>query len=82
MIYEEGEGGEQGEPTCAACGAEMGHVHCERCDGDGVTGHDCGEDSCPCVDPEDNLRCDVCDGEGGWWRCYVCSPLSTQEVTS
>lgn len=40
-------------------------VHCEHCD-DGFVGHDCGEDCCPCLEPEPNVVCDICDGEGGW----------------
>lgn len=40
---------------------------CEQCGGDGYWGHDCGEDCCPCLDPEENLRCNNCDGTGGWY---------------
>lgn len=40
-------------------------VHCESCI-DGFVGHDCGEDCCPCLYPEDNVKCQICDGEGGW----------------
>jgi hypothetical protein len=39
---------------------------CSECDGEGVAGHDCGEDSCPCLNPEDNMKCQTCNGEGGW----------------
>ena len=43
-------------------------IECENCGGEGVTSHDCGEDCCCCEDPEDNVACDCCDGEGGHWR--------------
>lgn len=39
---------------------------CWSCAGDGVVGHDCGEDTCCCLNPEDNVPCDICDGKGGW----------------
>ena len=59
---------------CARCGSSMTRVECESCGGEGVTGHDCGEDCCCCLNPEDNIQCDICNGEGGWWQC-----LSPQE---
>src|SRR5262245_43591815 len=39
-------------------------VECPTCEGEGVVGHDCGEDCCPCLDPEDNVPCGTCGGEG------------------
>lgn len=39
---------------------------CESCAGDGVVGHDCGEDTCRCLNPQENVKCDTCGGEGGW----------------
>lgn len=42
-------------------------IHCEQCV-DGFTGHDCGEDCCCCLNPEPNVECEVCDGEGGWYE--------------
>lgn len=51
---------------------------CWNCE-DGLSGHDCGEDCCVCLYPEDNVRCDICNGRGGWWRCYTCSPETEQE---
>ena len=29
-------------------------VDCWQCGGEGWFGHDCGEDTCCCLDPEDN----------------------------
>lgn len=54
---------------CARCGSSMDYVDCHNCGGDGLTGHDCGEDCCCCLYPEDNVECDICDGDGGWHRC-------------
>ena len=40
---------------------------CWNCGGEGFSHHDCGEDVCPCLHPEDNVLCDICEGDGGWW---------------
>lgn len=40
-------------------------VICEQCE-DGYSYHDCGEDSCCCLNPEPNVVCDTCNGKGGW----------------
>ena len=53
---------------------------CWQCGGDGVHGHDCGEDCCCCLHPEDNTTCDICDGHGGWWRCYQCAPAEDEDA--
>lgn len=29
--------------------------------------HDCGEDTCCCLEPEMDVVCDVCEGRGGWY---------------
>lgn len=52
---------------CKCC--ELVFEACDQCGGDGVDGHDCGEDVCCCLDPDENVDCDVCGGEGGWWIC-------------
>ena len=44
------------------------YVECWNCGGEGVSHHDCGEDTCCCLYPEDNVMCDICDGAGGWQR--------------
>ncbi|MGZ6446905.1 MAG: hypothetical protein ACXWRA_02650 [Pseudobdellovibrionaceae bacterium] len=36
-------------------------ITCWQCDGHCLVGHDCGEDTCCCLEPEDNVVCDVCD---------------------
>ena len=41
-------------------------TECWNCAGEGFTEHDCGEDTCCCLTPEDNVVCDVCMGMGGW----------------
>ena len=37
---------------------------CRNCAGEGYTHHDCGDDSCCCLNPENNVICHVCNGEG------------------
>src|ERR1017187_8693378 len=37
---------------------------CANCCGTGYSHHDCGEDSCCCLNPEDNVICDWCNGKG------------------
>lgn len=44
---------------------------CYNCE-EGYSDHDCGEDTCCCLNPEPNVVCDVCDGKGGWWKCDRC----------
>ena len=41
-------------------------IECYYCGGEGYTSHDCGEDSCCCEYPEDNMMCEACGGKG--WR--------------
>jgi hypothetical protein len=41
-------------------------VDCWSCGGSGFTDHDCGDDTCMCLDPEDYTECEVCRGDGGW----------------
>ena len=41
-------------------------IQCWDCGGSGFSHHDCGEDTCCCLYPEDNVACDTCDGEGHW----------------
>lgn len=53
---------------CARCGSSMDGGPCEFCE-DGFDGHDCGDDCCCCLYPEDNVRCEHCDGTGVWHQC-------------
>jgi hypothetical protein len=59
---------------CARCGSSILFEGCSNCGGEGVTGHDCGEDSCCCADPEDNVSCDICHGSGAFAIC-LSSPI-------
>ena len=59
--------------TCK-CGFELDWAECYNCDEDGYSYHDCGEDCCCCLNPENNVECDICDGNGGWWACPMCEP--------
>lgn len=54
-------------PICECC--SLSYEPCDYCGGDGVSGHDCGEDTCCCLDPQDNEPCDICGGEGGFQTC-------------
>jgi len=54
-------------PRCGCC--EMCPEECPNCGGDGVAGHECGEDCCCCQYPEDNVRCDICGGKGYFMIC-------------
>lgn len=53
---------------CARCGSSVDSELCDYCD-DGYDGHDCGEDCCCCLYPEENVLCQYCDGTGIWHRC-------------
>ncbi len=53
---------------CARCGSSVGYIDCDSCE-DGFDGHDCGEDTCCCLHPEENVVCQFCDGYGGWHQC-------------
>ena len=53
--------------TCQCC--SLVSEDCGSCGGEGVSGHDCGEDSCCCEDPEDNVPCDACGGRGFHKMC-------------
>lgn len=61
--------------VCKKCSNELEWVDCYNCD-EGFSHHDCGEDCCCCLDPEANVTCDICDGNGGWRACRNCQPGS------
>ncbi|MCK5641638.1 MAG: hypothetical protein KAJ19_12625 [Gammaproteobacteria bacterium] len=54
---------------CARCGWTLDWEYCDGCDDEGLSHHDCGEDTCCCKHPEDNVPCDWCNSEGGRWTC-------------
>jgi hypothetical protein len=57
------------ECQCARCGSSLMWEDCYGCAGEGLRGHDCGEDTCCCLDPEDNVECSNCGGSGGHYDC-------------
>ena len=69
--------GREGE--CPTCGDDFAWRTCWKCGGEGVDGHNCGEDTCCCLDPEDNRTCDTCDGDGGWNVCFSCFPEAADD---
>jgi hypothetical protein len=56
--------------NCRICGAELEHVECETCGGEGYGDefHDCGEDCCACIYPEPGM-CPDCNGKGFYLMC-------------
>ena len=65
-------------PRCGCC--ELVPEECWQCGGSGYYGHDCGEDTCVCRNPEENVVCDICDGVGGWQVCLGgCNALGQHE---
>lgn len=60
------------EEVCAKCGGDVEWTDCWNCGGNGIDGHECGEDTCCCLDPEDNVRCNTCEGKGSWATCPGC----------
>lgn len=55
---------------CENCGCcELVTEPCEQCGGDGVFGHECGDDTCCCLDPDDNETCSECGGLGYFKQC-------------
>jgi hypothetical protein len=59
---------------CAKHRSEKFWVDCWDCGGNCYTRHDCGEDCCCCLNPEDNVLCETCDGKGGYKLCATCAP--------
>lgn len=58
-------------------------VDCWNCDTEtgnyGFSYHDCGDDTCCCLFPEANMRCDICKGAGGYMLCYECAPSAFED---
>ena len=59
----------QPEPSCPECGLDLDWEDCTNC-ADGFVGHECGDDTCCCLYPQDNVKCQYCEGESGWFRCF------------
>lgn len=67
-------------PKCEACGDSKAWIDCNNCE-DGLSHHECGEDCCCCLYPENNVVCDICNGKSGWWTCLRCAaPASVHEL--
>lgn len=64
--------GREWDVQCGRCGSSMMFENCGNCE-DGYEDHDCGEDTCCCLDPELNVPCGICGGEGGFDLC-IASP--------
>lgn len=69
-----GEITEEDQCQCARCGSSADFVDCYNCGGDDeALGSDCIDDMChggECIHGDSGfLRCDICRGRGGWWRC-------------
>lgn len=65
---------EDEDARCSKCGTLLEAVDCWKCGGEGVDGHDCGEDTCCCLNPDDNVECDNCGGTGRIPICPRCHP--------
>jgi hypothetical protein len=63
--------GDAEDPGCERCGSSTEVVECGDCGGEGVSHHDCGEDTCCCIDKSPNIECTTCDGAGFWTRCLA-----------
>ena len=59
---------------CAICGCMLEVESCWYCLGDQGF-HECGEDTCACLDPDEVTEiCEECQGEG----CYLVCPNARQ----
>jgi hypothetical protein len=61
--------GKEIDCQCARCGSSAGSEECAECGGEGLDGHDCGDDCCCCLHPEDNVPCQYCRGNGVYHFC-------------
>ena len=77
------EDGRDWDCQCARCGSSVATEDCEMCGGEGLDGHDCGEDSCCCLDDSPNVRCEFCLGRGCYRFCISdadCEPFEFCDV--
>jgi len=70
--------GEELCPICECC--SLSSVECETCGGVGFLAHDCGEDTCCCLYPIDNVPCDICQGESGFLACLGGCNFTTKQA--
>jgi hypothetical protein len=68
-------------PVCGRCGEELEFVDCWDCGGELYTHHDCGEDTCCCLEPVDNVPCQICEGKGGFLVCPIERCRATPQPT-
>lgn len=64
-------------PACLKCDGDVEWMDCEHCGGGGsveVPNEDYG-------DQDEEVFCDDCRGEGGWWRCHTCTRVTPTERT-
>ena len=61
--------GREYDNQCARCGSSVMPENCDNCGSEGYSSHDCGEDTCCCADPDDDVVCDWCDGRGHFYVC-------------
>jgi hypothetical protein len=61
--------GRDWDAQCGRCGSSLTFESCGHCLGDGLAGHDCGEDTCCCLEPVENVPCEICGGVGGFPLC-------------
>ncbi len=55
--------------NCLKHNTALYYSDCWNCGGEGMSHHDCGEDCCACSYPENNVKCDLCDGRGHFIWC-------------
>lgn len=63
---------------CGTCGSELDWADCYMIDCEEGY-YDLGEEDCINYDPGTYMKCEACDGKGGWWYCPVCPSKSTTE---
>ena len=61
-----------GEKSCPKCNSETRSRQCNSCeDGFSELDHDCGDDTCCCLNPRPG-RCSDCEGRGWHNWCPTC----------
>ena len=79
--------GREWDCQCARCGSSCDWTECPDCAGEGYSHHDCMDDCCACLHPENNVPCSACYGFGGWYSCLsssefcLANPLPGREAT-